>query len=178
MSTVAGNGHAAESPPVAVVFECAEDPVPGSVVFDQPDSALICVRTWGHMIDSGVLSSIEYAVGTYDLPLVIVLGHTDCSALTAGDVSAPVGAAVRNVPRVLEQIGLESVLAGGTAVPEAVHLREVCEALVQRSPLLTARVAAGECAVAGVLRDGTGRAHLSVSVGDVGELAMADNLAR
>ena len=41
------------------------------------------VRTAGQVLDNASLGSIEYAVEHLEVPLVVVLGHDDCGAVTA-----------------------------------------------------------------------------------------------
>lgn len=161
----------ADQPPVAVVFSCAEDPISDAALFDQPTGTLISVRTWGHMLDFGVLSSIEYAVGAFHLPLVVVLGHDGCTALEAAGPPCPL--VDGHARKAFEQIGFALTTRCRHLTPAVVHLDAVCSALVQRSTLLTQRVSGGDCAVVGVMRDGCGRAQLSCHFGDVGELVTA-----
>ena len=44
---------------------------------------MFVVRTAGHVIDSAVLGSVEYAVTILNVPLVVVLGHDSCGAVNA-----------------------------------------------------------------------------------------------
>ena len=41
------------------------------------------VRTAGQVIENGVLGSIEYAVEEFKTPIIMVLGHDSCGAVTA-----------------------------------------------------------------------------------------------
>ena len=53
---------AGEQTPTAVVFGCADSRVAAEIIFDQGLGDMFVVRTAGHVIDSAVLGSIEYAV--------------------------------------------------------------------------------------------------------------------
>ncbi len=44
---------------------------------------MFVVRTAGHVLDSAVLGSIEYAVTVLNVPLIVVLGHDSCGAVKA-----------------------------------------------------------------------------------------------
>ena len=48
--------------PTAVVFGCADSRVAAEIIFDQGLGDMFVVRTAGHVIDSAVLGSVEYAV--------------------------------------------------------------------------------------------------------------------
>ena len=90
--------------PFAVVLGCSDSRVSPEVVFDQGLGDLFDVRVAGNVVDSVVLGSIEYAIGDLATPLIVVLGHQNCGAVTAtvkalddqtdpaGDISALVTA--------------------------------------------------------------------------------------
>ncbi len=69
--------------PTAVVFGCADSRVAAEIIFDQGLGDMFVVRTAGHVIDSAVLGSIEYAVTVLGVPLIVVLGHDSCGAVQA-----------------------------------------------------------------------------------------------
>ena len=87
--------------PTAVVFGCADSRVAAEIIFDQGLGDMFVVRTAGHVIDSAVLGSIEYAVTVLNVPLIVVLGHDSCGAvkatLSALDDGAVPGGYVRDV---------------------------------------------------------------------------------
>ena len=69
--------------PIAVVVGCSDSRVPPEAVFDQGLGDIFVVRTAGQVLDNASLGSIEYAVEHLGVPLVIVLGHDSCGAVTA-----------------------------------------------------------------------------------------------
>ena len=74
---------AGEQRPTAVVFGCADSRVAAEIIFDQGLGDMFVVRTAGHVMDSAVLGSIEYAVTILNVPLIVVLGHDSCGAVKA-----------------------------------------------------------------------------------------------
>ncbi|MEA2145135.1 MAG: carbonic anhydrase, partial [Solirubrobacteraceae bacterium] len=48
--------------PTAVLFGCSDSRVAAEIIFDQGLGDMFVVRTAGHVADSAVLGSIEYAV--------------------------------------------------------------------------------------------------------------------
>ena len=92
---------AAGQQPNAVVFGCADSRVAAEIIFDQGLGDMFVVRTAGHVIDSAVLGSIEYAVTVLGVPLIVVLGHDSCGAvkatLTALDDGVVPGGYVRDL---------------------------------------------------------------------------------
>lgn len=69
--------------PFAVILGCADSRVPPEVIFDQGLGDLFIVRVAGNIIDAVILGSIEYAASHLHTPLIMVLGHSQCGAVTA-----------------------------------------------------------------------------------------------
>lgn len=78
--------------PFATILSCADSRVTPEIVFDQGLGDLFVVRVAGNIIDNAVLGSIEYAAQYLGVPLVMVLGHERCGAVSAAveGGSAPV----------------------------------------------------------------------------------------
>ncbi|ADP79372.1 carbonic anhydrase [Pseudofrankia inefficax] len=150
--------------PFAVLFGCSDSRLAAEIIFDRGLGDLFVVRTAGHVAGPEVLGSIEYGVGVLKAPLVVVLGHDSCGAVTAAseadrDGVAPAGYIGDVVERVMPSI-LEARAAGATGIDEFVrtHIERTVEGLLGRSVLLASEVAAGRCAVVGLsyrLADGT-----------------------
>ena len=69
--------------PFAVVLCCSDSRVAPEIIFDQKLGDLFVVRNAGNIVDEEVLGSIEYAVEHLETPLVVVMGHAACGAVTA-----------------------------------------------------------------------------------------------
>ena len=72
--------------PIAVVIACADSRVSPELLFDSGIGELFVIRVAGNVVDgSGVTvkGSIEYAVAELNVPLIVILGHTNCGAVKA-----------------------------------------------------------------------------------------------
>jgi carbonic anhydrase len=69
--------------PFAVVLGCSDSRVPPELIFDQGFGDLFVVRVAGNVVDTDVTASIEYAIDHLKTQLVVVMGHTQCGAVTA-----------------------------------------------------------------------------------------------
>ena len=69
--------------PFAVVLCCSDSRVAPEIIFDQKLGDLFVIRNAGNIVDEEVLGSIEYAVEHLETPLVVVMGHASCGAVTA-----------------------------------------------------------------------------------------------
>lgn len=68
--------------PHATVFTCVDSRVPPEYVFDAGNGDLIDVRTAGHVVDVVAAQSVAYGPVELAVPLVVVLGHQHCGAVT------------------------------------------------------------------------------------------------
>ncbi|HEX2400286.1 MAG TPA: carbonic anhydrase, partial [Mycobacterium sp.] len=141
--------------PTAVVFGCADSRVAAEIIFDQGLGDMFVVRTAGHVIDSAVLGSIEYAVSVLNVPLIVVLGHNSCGAvqatLTALDDGDVPGGYVRDIVERVTPSILQGRAAGLTRVDEfeARHVNDTVGQLRIRSALIAQKLAEGNLAIVG-----------------------------
>jgi carbonic anhydrase len=69
--------------PLAAVVTCSDSRVPPEIIFDRGIGALFVVRLAGNILDGAGVASIDYAIRHLGCPIVVVLGHTSCGAVTA-----------------------------------------------------------------------------------------------
>jgi carbonic anhydrase len=74
---------AARQDPFATVVSCIDSRLPPETVFDQGIGDLFAVRTGAQTIDGLVTASIEYGPLENGTPLIVVMGHQRCGAVTA-----------------------------------------------------------------------------------------------
>jgi carbonic anhydrase len=69
--------------PFATILACADSRVGPELIFDEGLGDLFVIRVAGNVVDNVVLASVEYSVIHLGSPLVMVLGHERCGAVTA-----------------------------------------------------------------------------------------------
>ncbi len=69
--------------PWAIVLSCADSRVVPELAFDSGLGELFVVRVAGNIANSSSIASIEYAVAHIGTPIIIVMGHQSCGAVTA-----------------------------------------------------------------------------------------------
>ncbi|MEV0158650.1 carbonic anhydrase [Nonomuraea fuscirosea] len=69
--------------PYAVVVSCIDSRVPPEIVFDVGIGDILTVRSAAQTIDPLVAGAVEYGPAELDTPLIMVLGHQRCGAVTA-----------------------------------------------------------------------------------------------
>ncbi|WP_327252627.1 carbonic anhydrase [Streptomyces sp. NBC_01244] len=139
--------------PFAVVLGCVDSRVPPELVFDQGLGDLLTVRSAGSILDEAVLASITYGVLELGIPLVVVLGHQSCGAVTAAVHAAQGGELLPgHMQYLVDQIrpAIDRTLTGAERVDAAItaNVRLVRSRLVAE-PDLTPRITAGRLAVIG-----------------------------
>ncbi|PZV12192.1 MAG: carbonic anhydrase [Leptolyngbya sp.] len=136
--------------PFATVLTCADSRVPVEILFDQGIGDIFDIRIAGNIATPETIGSIEYAVVLLGTPVVLVLGHERCGAVTAavknellpGEMSSFVEAIL---PAVEQVKGLS-----GDAVDNAViaNVRYQIGRL-KRSPVLADRLRSGDLKIVG-----------------------------
>jgi carbonic anhydrase len=151
---VAGQGQH----PFAAVLACSDSRVPVELIFDQGIGDLFVVRVAGNVAQADELGSLEYAAGYLAVPLVVVLGHSQCGAVTAvaenikltGHLVAPLGPIKAAVARTKAD---NPGLAGEALINAAVQANvwQAVEDLLQKSQEIRGRAKAGKVKVMGAL---------------------------
>jgi carbonic anhydrase len=80
------SGLADTQRPEALIVGCSDSRVPPEILFDQGVGDLFVVRVAGNVVNGAgvvVKGSIEYAVAELNVPLIMVLGHSNCGAVKA-----------------------------------------------------------------------------------------------
>jgi carbonic anhydrase len=68
--------------PFAVIITCSDARVVPEIYFDQKLGDIFVIRNAGNIADTITLGSVEYAVKHLKAPLVVVVGHSRCGAVT------------------------------------------------------------------------------------------------
>ncbi|WP_088224964.1 carbonic anhydrase [Desulfosporosinus sp. FKB] len=111
--------------PFAVIVSCSDSRVPPEMLFDQALGDLFVIRVAGNVITPVELGSVEYAVEHLKVPLVVVLGHESCGAVTAavegGETKGSISAVIAKIIPSVIQAKSEN-LAGNPLIEQCVNL--------------------------------------------------------
>ncbi len=154
----------------ATVITCSDSRVPVEILFDAGVMDIFVIRVAGNVIDVDEAGSIEYGLAHVNTPVFVVLGHTQCGAVTA--VTAAVqghGHALEtNIPPLVDNIipAVKSAMAahsdikGKDIIPHAIeeNVYVGIEDLFMRSAASRNLVKAGKVKVVGAIYEvGTGK---------------------
>jgi carbonic anhydrase len=98
--------------PYAIILSCSDSRVPPELIFDKSLGEIFVVRVAGNVPDPVVLGSIEYAAEHLGSPLIMVLGHERCGAVTAavdakGKPEGNIGAIIKTIAPAVKKAKLE-----------------------------------------------------------------------
>ena len=135
--------------PFAVIVTCSDSRVPPELIFDQALGDIFVVRVAGNVIDPVTLGSVEYAAEHLHAPLVVVMGHTECGAVSAavegGEAPGDIAAIVRRIEPAVAlakaggatgaDLAAKSVLLNVELQTKAVEHSKILEELVHEGKL-------------------------------------------
>jgi len=112
--------------PIAGVISCSDSRVPPEILFDRGIGDIFVVRVAGNVAGVSEIGSIEYAVEHLGIPLVVVMGHSQCGAVTAVAENQEVRGSIAElakkiVPAVERTRKDRPELTGKPLVEEAAH---------------------------------------------------------
>jgi carbonic anhydrase len=160
--------------PFAVIFGCSDSRLAAEIIFDLGLGDAFVVRTAGHVVDDAVLGSLEYSVSILGVPLIVVLGHDSCGAVTATKASVQTGQMPVGFMRSLVERITPSVLTSLRNDQEDVNdmvvenVKQTSQRLVDSSRVISDAVESGRAAVIGLAYSlADGRANVVSGIGEV-----------
>jgi carbonic anhydrase len=153
---------AREQRPFATLVGCSDSRVGPELLFGSGLGELFIVRNAGNTVGRHALGSVEYSVAALGVPLVVVLGHERCGAVTAAverlaGGEQPGGAIGTLVDAIVPAVApLMGEFSGDELVAQAVHanVRATVEQLRTSSqPLLAGPRRAGDLWIVGAYYD-------------------------
>ncbi len=134
--------------PYAIILSCADSRVVSELAFDTGLGEIFVVRVAGNVANSSSIASIEYAVAHIGTPVIVVLGHQSCGAVTAAIAGGDNG---YNLNHLLSHITPAITASGESAgVNDVVKKNAQLTAaeLVGRSSIISQAVADGKLKIA------------------------------
>jgi carbonic anhydrase len=102
--------------PFAIIVTCSDSRVSPEIYFDQKLGDIFVIRNAGNIADSTALGSIEFAAERLKTPLIVVVGHGNCGAVTGAFSD---GKYPENLQTIINAI--RPAIKGIKTVDEAIH---------------------------------------------------------
>lgn len=149
----------------ATVISCSDSRVPVELIFDAGIMDIFVIRVAGNVCDTDELGSIEYGLAHVNTPVLVVLGHTQCGAVTAvtHELQGHGHKLEKNIPPLVDNIvpavkramHTHSSLDGDDVIPFAIkeNVWQGVRDLFERSPDSLRLVKEGRVKVVGAIYD-------------------------
>ncbi|MBC1261256.1 carbonic anhydrase [Synechococcus sp. BSF8S] len=126
--------------PWAALLSCADSRVSPEWIFVSGAGELFDVRCAGNTAFDDGVASLEYAVAELEVPLILVMGHSGCGAVTAALAEAPLTPLLEHLVT-----PIRAALQPGDDLSLAIshNASHSAQELSRRSPLLREAVGAG-----------------------------------
>ena len=154
--------------PIAAILSCSDSRVVPELAFDQGPGEIFVVRVAGNFVNLDGLASMEYAVKILGVPLLMVLGHTNCGAVDAAikvvkdrtELPGHLPDLVKSIePAVIAAHGRHPSNLLAATIEENVRLN--VKRLIDDTPILADALAAKKIAISGGVYDiATGKVNL------------------
>jgi carbonic anhydrase len=117
------------------VLGCSDSRVPAELVFDQGFGDLFVIRVAGNVVAPSQIGSVEFAAARFGTRLVVVMGHSQCGAVTA-TVEELLGKSTtesRNLRSIVDRVrpAVEGLITGQPATDMAALMNEAVRANVR-----------------------------------------------
>jgi carbonic anhydrase len=137
--------------PHAEILSCSDSRVPPEIVFDQGLGDLFVVRIAGNVATDTEIGSLEYGAEHLHIPLLVVMGHQSCGAVTAAVEGGPPEGHIAALVNLIKPAVEKSRGMSGDPVANAVrsNVEMVVKQLRSSTPILSALVAHGKLKIVG-----------------------------
>lgn len=141
--------------PIVTILSCADSRVPAELLFDMGLGDIFNVRVAGNIVTPEVLASLEYAVELLETPVLMILGHERCGAVTAAvkhqSVPGHISDFIDEILPAVEQVQDRP----GDPIDNAVraNVDRQIQVLLARSDLIRQRQTLGQVKVVGARYD-------------------------
>lgn len=145
--------------PFAVIISCMDSRTSAELIFDQGLGDIFSIRIAGNIINEDILGSTEFGCKAVGAKVVLVLGHTNCGAITGAVQNVELGhlhfvtnKIKRCLPRIQERnpgISPEGLCAHATRENVLQGMKD----LKQNSSILNEMVRQGDIKIVGGIYD-------------------------
>lgn len=123
--------------PFAIILGCSDSRVPAELVFDQGLGDLFVIRVAGNIVAPSQVGSVEFAAERFRTRLVVVLGHSNCGAISATieQLRQPSDAQSPNLRSIVERVrpSVEPLMATDLKDDQETLVRHAVRANIQAS---------------------------------------------
>jgi carbonic anhydrase len=148
---------AAGQEPMATILACSDSRDPVELIFDRGVGDVFVVRVAGNVAGLSELATMEYGVTHLGTPVLIVMGHSKCGAVTAAVNGAELHGHLPSLISLIKPAAEKARVSAAEEdlVPRSIELNvwQQVENIFARSALIREFAAAGKVTIIGAVYD-------------------------
>jgi carbonic anhydrase len=139
--------------PHSAILTCSDSRVPPEIVFDEGLGDIFAIRVAGNVAGDDETASIEYAAEHLHVPLVVVMGHQQCGAVSAAVEGGTMPGKLPTLMAALQPAVDQSAHEPGDRIDNAVrdNVVHVVEQLRTAKPVLSELLEEGKLRIVGAV---------------------------
>lgn len=143
--------------PMATILACSDSREPVELIFDRGVGDLFVVRVAGNVAGLSELATVEYGVAHLGTPVLIVMGHSKCGAVTAavkgGELHGHLPSLISLIKPACDKARLSA--PEEEVIPRAIELNvwQQVENIFAKSSVVRESIAAGKVQIVGAVYD-------------------------
>lgn len=94
--------------PFAAILSCIDSRTSAELIFDQGLGDIFSIRIAGNILNDDILGSMEFACKIAGSKLIVVLGHTNCGAITGACDNVKLGLLTSLIEKIKPSIEIET----------------------------------------------------------------------
>ncbi|HXJ55637.1 MAG TPA: carbonic anhydrase [Verrucomicrobiae bacterium] len=144
--------------PFATILACSDSREPVELIFDRGVGDLFVVRVAGNVAGLSELATVEYGVSHLNTPLLVVMGHSKCDAVTAvvkgTELHGHLQALAEKIKPAADRVKAETP-EPEEAVTKAIQANvwQTIEDIIKQSSAVREKVHAGRLSILGAVYD-------------------------
>ena len=147
--------------PFATILSCIDSRISAELIFDQGLGDIFSIRIAGNVMNQDILGSMEFATKLAGSKVIVVLGHTNCGAITGACQQVKLGNLTSLLNKIQPAIDQEAAIVENRTGTNPAFVRNVTEINVHltmdsiraESPIISEMEKNGEIRIIGGLYD-------------------------
>ena len=147
--------------PFATILSCIDSRISAELIFDQGLGDIFSIRIAGNVMNQDILGSMEFATKLAGSKVIVVLGHTNCGAITGACQQVKLGNLTSLLNKIQPAIDQEAAIVENRTGTNPAFVRNVTEINVHltmdsiraESPIISEMEKNGEIRIVGGLYD-------------------------
>jgi carbonic anhydrase len=154
---------AAGQNPTYVVLSCADSRTPPEIIFNQGLGRIFSPRVAGNTAGDQVIDSIGFAVHTWDVTTLVVMGHENCGAVVGaldllrennGKIRRPHGifdAVLFPIEKAIVKAGIDIYASDALEQSINANVEYAAKQLIKKSPIIAKALKNGQIVIVGAV---------------------------